>query len=234
MGLSLPAGFGTFSSAPSVLSAPAVSIPALAKRHSVSASALSGSGTGNNSAATINSAYPNWKATPAEEAVLKLLSDGFASHIVASTLGITESAISQHLAKDEFRAELAARKSVLLGKYKKLDNLYDEVELELLEKLKSSAFMFTRPGEITAALAKLNAMKRRLGASDNSPAAQATTIVNINMPTAIIHKFVTTQQGHIVGVDEKSLVTMPSNALAKLTEAALQITDAKEKENGSP
>ena len=81
-------------------------------------------------------------------------------------------------------------------------------------------------------------MKRRLGASDNSPAAQATTIVNINMPTAIVHKFVTTQQGHIVGLDEKSLVTMPSHALAKLTESTLKISGPKEniteKVNDSP
>ena len=206
MGLSLPAGFGTFSSAPPQIAMAAVSVKA--------ASAL----------LPLNE--NNWKPTAAEEAVLKLLSDGFAAHVVASTLGITESAISQHLAKDEFRAELAARKSILLGKYKTLDNLYDEVELNLLEKLRDSAFMFTRPGEITAALAKLNAMKRRLGASDNTPSVQATSVVNINMPTVIVHKFVTTQQGHIVGVDEKSLVTIPSHALAKLTDTALKLPNS--------
>ena len=37
--------------------------------------------------------------------------------------------------------------------------------MDLLERLKQSTFMFSRPGEITAALSKLNAMKRRLGGS---------------------------------------------------------------------
>ena len=108
-------------------------------------------------------------------------------------------------------------------KFKKMDNLYDDVELEMLEKLKASVFMMTRPMEITAALSKINAMKRRLGVSDSNQGEAPSTVVNITLPVQIIHKFTTTQEGHIVGIDNKSLVTIPSNALNRLANADPEI-----------
>ena len=66
--------------------------------------------------------------SPEEERILNLLADGHSQETVAATLGITPSAISQHLSKDFFRNELASRKALRLQKYKELDNGYDDVE----------------------------------------------------------------------------------------------------------
>lgn len=156
--------------------------------------------------------------SPSEESVLKLLADGHSQEVVAGTLGITPSAVSQYISRDDFRAELARRKSESLEKYKKLDNTYDRIEQSLAEKLEASVFMMTRPGEITAALSKINAMKRRVGATDHGSSNPQSTIVNITLPVQIVHKFTTTQEGHIVGIDEKSLVTIPSNTLNRLAQ----------------
>lgn len=157
---------------------------------------------------------PARKFSPEQESILKLLADGFLPVTVASTLGISESAVSQHLSSDAFKAELAARKQKTLGRYKAMDDSYDRIEGLLLDKLETNVMFFLRPGEIVSALEKVNKMRRRVGASDGSQAnAPISQIVNISMPVAIVHKFITTKEGHVVGLDNKSLLTIQSQTL---------------------
>lgn len=171
------------------------------------------------------------RITTTEENILKLLSDGHSQDVVASTLGITASAISQHLSKDWFKAELAARKSVKLEKYAKLDDAYDRLEDRLLGKLEASIPFLTKPAEISAILSKVNAAKRRLGDSSKVQNTPVTQIINITLPTSVVHKFSRTRDGHIVAVDDKSLVTITSNSMDRLAIGILEAEDAKELQN---
>lgn len=171
------------------------------------------------------------RITQSEENILKLLSDGHSQEVVASTLGITASAISQHLSKDWFKSELAARKSVKLEKYAKLDDAYDRLEDRLLGKLEASIPFLTKPGEISAILSKVNAAKRRLGDSSKVQNTPVTQIINITLPTSVVHKFSRTRDGHVVAVDDKSLVTITSNSMDKLAIGVLEAEDAKELQN---
>lgn len=171
------------------------------------------------------------RLTQSEENILKLLSDGHSQEVVASTLGITASAISQHLSKDWFKSELAARKSIKLEKYAKLDDAYDKLEDRLLGKLEASIPFLSKPSEISAILAKVNSAKRRLGDSSKVQNTPVTQIINITLPTSVVHKFSRTRDGHIVAVDDKSLVTITSNSMDRLSSSVLEIEDAKEFEN---
>jgi DNA-binding CsgD family transcriptional regulator len=157
-----------------------------------------------------------------EEDILNLLSDGHSQEVVASTLGITPSAISQHIAKDEFREELADRKLKKLAKYTKLDNGYDRIEAVLLEKLEASLMLLSRPMEIAAVLTKINQSKRRLADQSNVQNTTHQTVININLPAQIIHRFTKTSDGHVVGVDEKSLVTINSSSLPQMAMEAIK------------
>lgn len=168
------------------------------------------------------------KLTQSEENILKLLSDGHSQEVVASTLGITASAISQHLSKDWFKSELAARKSIKLEKYAKLDDAYDKLEDRLLGKLEASIPFLTKPSEISAILAKVNSAKRRLGDTSKVQNTPVTQIINIVLPTSVVHKFSRTRDGHVVAVDDKSLVTITSNSMDRLSNAVLEVEDAKE------
>jgi DNA-binding CsgD family transcriptional regulator len=161
--------------------------------------------------------------TPAEERVLKLLADGHSQTIVASTLGLQHGTISGYLSNDDFREELARRKAIVLEKYKKLDDGYDRAESVLLEKLEANLMFLTRPMEIVAALTRINAMKRRLGVSEAGSSNPASTVVNITLPVQIVHKFTTTAAGHIVGIDDKSLVTIPSGQMSKFIEKPTEV-----------
>lgn len=165
--------------------------------------------------------------TKAEEDILRLLSDGHSADTVSTTLGITPSQISQYLAKDDFRAELASRKSLKLDKYKKLDDGYDELEQSVLTKLKEALVYVSKPGELTAILSRLNAAKRRMGDSAVSSAVPVQTIVQVVLPTTLVHQFTKTAEGHVVAVDSKSLVTMPSGALASLAFKNNSVENAK-------
>lgn len=171
------------------------------------------------------------KWTKQEDDILRLLSDGHSQEVVASTLGVSPSAISQHLAKEGFRDELAARKSIKLDRYSKLDDSYDQVEISLLEKLKQTLPYLSKPGEISAVLAKINSAKRRLGDSSKVQNTPVTQIINITLPTSVVHKFSRTRDGHVVAVDDKSLVTITSNSMDNLSNSILEIEDARELAN---
>lgn len=174
------------------------------------------------------------KWTKQEDDILRLLSDGHSQEVVASTLGVSPSAISQHLAKEGFRDELAARKSIKLDRYSKLDDSYDQVEISLLEKLKQTLPYLSKPGEISAVLAKINSAKRRLGDSSKVQNTPVTQIINITLPTQIVHKFSKTADGHVVAVDKQSLVTITSNSMDNLSNTILLEHSRKEQENDQP
>lgn len=168
------------------------------------------------------------KLSTTEENILKLLADGHSQETVANTLGITASAISQHLSKDWFKNELAARKSVKLERYSKLDDAYDSLEDKFLVKLEANSVFMTKPAEILNALRVLNAAKRRLGDSSKVQNTPVTQIINITLPTSVVHKFSRTRDGHVVAVDNKSLVTITSNSMDNLSNSVLELEDAKE------
>lgn len=165
------------------------------------------------------------KFTKAEEDILSLLSDGHSQETVATTLGITPSQISQYLSKGDFREELAKRKSKKLEKYKKLDEGYDELEQSVLDRLRASIGFVTKPIELTAILSRLNAAKRRMSDGSVSSNVPVQSIVTIVLPATLVHKFTKTAEGHMVAIDNQSLVTMPSGHLAKI--ASTPVEEAK-------
>lgn len=163
------------------------------------------------------------KFTKAEEDILRLLSDGHSQETVSTTLGITPSQISQYLSKDDFRSELSVRKSKKLEKYKKLDDGYDRLEQKVMDKLEQSIMFVSKPGELTAILTRLNAAKRRMSDPSTNNAVPIQQIVQVVLPTAIIHQFTKTAEGHVVAVDSKSLVTIPSSVLSSLANSSLPL-----------
>lgn len=174
------------------------------------------------------------KFTQMEESILKLLADGHSQEVVAGTLGVSAANISQHLSKDWFKSELAARKSIKLEKYSKLDDAYDRVESRVLDKVEAALPFVTKPNELINMVRILNAAKRRLGDTSKVQNTPVTQIINITLPTSVVHKFSRTKDGHVVAVDDKSLVTITSNSMDRLSTQILAIEDAKEMQNARP
>jgi predicted transcriptional regulator len=153
--------------------------------------------------------------SPTEQKALQLLSSPAITQAqVAAALGVTESAISQMVSKEEFKLSLERERLKVLHTQAAIDTSYNEIEEKLLEKLRGSVDMMVRPLEIVKALSVVNGAKRR--GSDAPPVGNsAATAVTLTLPIQIINQFTTNSQNQVVAVGAQDLVTMQSAALAQ-------------------
>lgn len=155
---------------------------------------------------------PQYSGTKAR--ALELLGDGIASNIVAQTLGVSESYISQLLADELFLKGVVERRYEHLARHNKRDAEYDKLEDDLLERLKATLPMLFDPMKIAKVLATVNAAKRR-GQSTPDSISQQNVVVNLTLPTAVIDRFSVTKDinNQIIEAGEQKLVTIQSGTL---------------------
>ena len=96
-----------------------------------------------------------------EERALNLLGKGVTPSQTAAALGITESAISQLLSRDEFADAVAELRYKNLLSYSERDEKADSIEDRLLKKLNDCIPYLMRPMEIARIYQIINAAKRR-------------------------------------------------------------------------
>lgn len=170
------------------------------------------------------------------ERALTLLGQGMSQAVVASALGVTESAISQLVSDENFSAQVQELRFLNSQKKALLDEAYDDMESRLLGKLDKAIPLMTRPRDILQAISVINGAKRR---STSAPveADERKTIVNLTIPVSVTHKYTQNIHNQILGVqdgqgNQKSLLTASSGSLDRLVREAQGITRL-EKENGS-
>lgn len=155
---------------------------------------------------------PTYSGTKAR--ALELLGDGVASNLVAQTLGVTESYISQLLADELFLKGVVERRYEALAKHNKRDAEYDSLEDTLLARLKETLPMLYDPIRITKVLQVINAAKRR-GQSSPESITQQNVVVNLTLPTAVIDRFsvVKNVDNQILEAGSQKLLTIQSGTL---------------------
>lgn len=162
--------------------------------------------------------------TGTEERALALLGAGIAPNIVASSLGVSTTRISQLLSDEEFSAKVADLRFHALAKHNERDNAYDGIEDDLVERLKDCLPLMHRPIEILNAIKVINAAKRRGSATPES-LIEKQSIVQLVVPVQILNKFQVNINGQVTTVDNQDLLTIQSGSLDNLL---------KESKNGSP
>lgn len=152
-----------------------------------------------------------------EDRALLLLGSGVSSVQTAHALGVSESRISQLLSTEQFTKELVELRFQNLQKHSARDATADSIEDSLLEKLKELVPMMYNPMQVIRAYAVINAAKRR-GAVAPETSTQHQTIVNINMPTVIKNRYITTNiNGQVVKAGDQDLNTIqPATLLAQV------------------
>jgi hypothetical protein len=160
-------------------------------------------------------------STSTEDRALKLLGQGFSPEVVASSIGVSVSRISQLLSEDEFAKKVTELRFMSLSKHNERDGSYDEIEDQLIKKLKDVIPYMMKPMEIVHALTRINAAKRR-GSGVASNITEQQTVVSITLPTQIINNFVVNSNNQITKVGERNLVTIQSGNMASLLEKAKQ------------
>lgn len=150
--------------------------------------------------------------TSTDSRALTLLGQGIPPSVVAASLGVTESRISQLVSDPEFAAQVAELRFSNLQKHNERDNRYDTLEDKLLSKIEDLLPLMMKPMEVLRAIQTINSAKRR-GASAPDSITQQQTIINLTIPTQIIQKFKTNAQNHVVQAGEQTLLTLQSSTL---------------------
>jgi hypothetical protein len=168
---------------------------------------------------------------------LELLGDGIQASVVAQTLGVTDSYITQLLADDIFRKGVVERRFQHLQKHNARDARYDQLEDKLLEKLEDTMGMLYDPMKVAKILATVNQAKRR-GSGEAGSISQQNVVVNLTLPNMVVERFKVTKDtnNQIIEAGEQTLVTIQSgtlleNAKAKFAAQAAGVQDG-EQQNG--
>jgi hypothetical protein len=149
-----------------------------------------------------------------QERAQQLLGQGIQASIVAQTLGVTESYISQLLSQQPFLEGVTKMRYEALQKHNARDAEYDSLEDELLIKLKATLPLMFDPMKILRAIQVINAAKRR-GSTEQGSVSQHNMVVNLTMPTAIIERFSVMKDANnqIIEAGSQKLVTIQSGTL---------------------
>ena len=159
--------------------------------------------------------------TGTAERVLSLLGAGVQPVQVASAVGCSESYISQLLADEDFAKAVAQKRYELLVAESGRDRAYDDIEDQLLEKLKASLPFITKTAEILASIKIVNGAKRR-GAGTLGGAASNNTVIQLVLPAKTKARFTADANGQVVEVSSEagsqSLLTVQSGSVGRLLE----------------
>jgi len=147
----------------------------------------------------------------------ELLGSGVQSSIVAQTLGVTESYISQLLADEVFLRGVVDLRYKALAKHNERDGKYDAIEDTLLDRLKETLPLLFDPMKIVKCIQVINSAKRR-GQEESGSITQHNTVVNLTMPIAVMQRFQIKKDANnqVIEAGEQQLVTLQSGSLLEL------------------
>ena len=154
-----------------------------------------------------------------EERALALLGSGVSPAVTAASLGVSEARISQLLSQDDFASKVATLRYESLQKHNIRDTSYDELEDQLIEKMRDCIPLMHRPMEILKAISIINAAKRR-GQSTPESIHEKQQIIQLQIPIQVINRFQTNLQGQVTTIttaeNTQDLLTIQSSALDSL------------------
>lgn len=146
---------------------------------------------------------------------------GATNRQTAEALGVQESYVAQLRTNENFESQIIAARAT---KRSKINDGYDELELDLLGKLKDTMDLPMKPHEILRALQVVGARKREPVLPDQDGANQGggKTIVQLHLNPVIAAKFILDPlKKDIIGVGGQVFAPMPSAALLSEARASL-------------
>ena len=161
--------------------------------------------------------------TSTRERALALLGDGIPPSMVASALGVTDSAISQLLSDSSFAEQVVQLKYFNLLKHSERDKKADDIEDRLLDKLKDTCEFLMDPLKIAVIYSKINAAKRR-GTSAPDSLIQQNNIVQLVMPSVVVNQYSAEKiqvniNNQVVKAGNQELVTVQSGRMDTLAQS---------------
>lgn len=147
---------------------------------------------------------------------LEMLAQGLQGSVVAATIGVTESYISQLMGDEDFAAAVQAKRVEQSQEDQKYDDKLARVEEVYLDRIEQKAGMANLQQSMQA-FKILNAAKRKKDRSLQPATQNIGAIVNIQLPVVLAPKYIMNQQSEIVEVEGKTMVAAtPKNLEAIL------------------
>ena len=164
-----------------------------------------------------------------EEQVFNLLASGLPASMVASSLSISESYISQLLSNSEFRDRVSSARLSKSKNFIARDEKLELTEAKALERLSLLLPMITKPAEAAKIYQVLNNAKRTVTAlpTSNSPSTQ--TVV-LNLPkTASVSFTLSHATNQVMEVDGRSMAPLPASKVKELMTDKSMVRTAQSK-----
>jgi len=153
-----------------------------------------------------------------KENMSKLLGSGVDPGIVAQMVGCSQSYINECMEDDKFAQAVVAGRMQAAAKHVEHDANIDDLEKDILVKLKQSLAWCNKPEILLRAFDVLNKAQRRAGINDLGRAPQAGTVINITLPPVMVNAIKLNAQGQVVQVGERELVTLDSKSFGHLAD----------------
>jgi hypothetical protein len=147
--------------------------------------------------------------------ILEMLCQGLSPVQVSTTLGVSESYISQLLDDEDFKVELEEKKVAAAQEDIEYDNQIDRVEGTFLDRIESKAPLANLQQSLQA-FSVLNKAKRRKDSAIIRSAPQAGTIVNLQLNINLIPQYLTNGKNEIVEVEGKSMISASPRKLDEI------------------
>jgi len=154
----------------------------------------------------------------AKDLALEMLSQGLPSSVVAATIGVTESYVSQLMGDEDFAAAVQARRVEQSQEDQKYDDKLARTEEIYLDRIEQKAGMANLQQSMQA-FKILNAAKRKKERSLQPAMQNIGAVVNITLPVVIAPKYLMNQQSEIVEVEGKTMVSATPKSLDALVAA---------------
>lgn len=163
-----------------------------------------------------------------EARALELLGQGHPQEVVASTLGVSPSRVTQYMSNEWFASEVAKLRYNSLSAHTEADKKVDRIADKILDKIEKSLPLMHKTGELIKAFQVLNGAKRRGAPTETTSTLINATIINLALPAAIVNKYKTNAQSQVIEVNDKPFVTAPSNMLPQLSADAIATKSAEQ------
>lgn len=151
----------------------------------------------------------------AREQIVEMLANGLNSSQVASTLGVSDSYVSQLLSDEAFAEEVESRKVQQVAEDIEYDNKIDSVEATFLDRIEQKAPMANLQQSLQA-FAVLNKAKRRKDSGVNRGVPQIGTVVNLQVNMNLVPQYLVNGKQEIVEVEGKSMISATASKLDEI------------------
>jgi len=149
-----------------------------------------------------------------KEQILSLLGTGLSQELVATAVGCTPSYITQLMSDEEFANQVSQKRILALQSHTKRDAKLDDIEDTLIAALEKNLEMIYKPKDILNTLVRVNMMKRRGPAVQESTVVN-NTVVNLTMPKKLVQHFTLNSKSEVIEVEGQTMVTMPAGQLLR-------------------